>query len=173
MRKLETAAIKGRNLDNRRKAITALFPYAIWLRKNGRGSMLNVFSRIAGATKEETLSRPSAGAASPKRQGFMWRRAEPFVTDRIVVQSILRLKDIETLKSYLLLLWSERWPLRPDGFSEMRASVCEDFSGIGMGYDRMDLIRMLDRFLERLDHEQGSPGQEMKPSESSVELKRT
>ena len=87
----------------------------------------------------------------------MWHKAESFVTDRAVVRSIRELKDTEILKSHLFLLWSERWPLRPDGLSEMHASVCEDFSGIGIGYHRVDLIRILDRFLEQLDRERGPP----------------
>ena len=124
--------------------------------------MLDVFFRIAGVTEEETLIEPSAGAASPERKGFMWRRAEPFVTDKTVVRPIRQFKDIKILKSYLLLLWSERWSLRPDGFSEMHTSVCKDFSGIEMGHHRMGLIRILDRFLEQLDREQGSPVQGMK-----------
>ena len=162
VRKLESAVAGDRTLRKRRKAITALFPYAIWRRKNGQGDLLDIFFYIAGATEKETVRQPSAGAASPKRRGFMWHRAEPFVTDRIVARSIRQPKDVKTLKSYLLLLWSERWPLRPGGFSEVYTSVCKDFPGIGMGYHRMDLIRLLDRFLEQLDREQGSPGHEMR-----------
>ena len=161
-RKLETALARGWTLQEGGKAITALFPYAIWRRKNGKGGMLDVLFRIAGATEEETFRQPSAGATSPERRGFMWHRAEPFVTDGVAVRSIRQLKDAKILKSYLLLLWSERWPLRPDGFSEMHVSMCEDFAGIETGYHRTDLIRTLDQFLEQLDHEQGSPGQEMK-----------
>ena len=127
--------------------------------------MLDAFFRIVGATEEETLNQ-----TSPEPQGFLWHRAEPFITGGVTVRSVRQLKDITVIKSYLLLLWSERWPLRPDGFSEIHASVCEDFSGIGMGYDRMDLIRMLDRFLEQLDNEQGSPGQEMKDQYCSLKV---
>ena len=155
--KLKSTPVGDWTLQRGRKAITALFPYAIRRRKNGQGDMLDAFFRITGATEEETFRHPSTGATWPQRRGFMWRRAEPFVTDGIAVRSIRQLKDVKTIKSYLLLLWSERWPLRPDGFSEMRASVCEDFSGIGMGYHRTDLIRMLDRFLEQSGNEQESP----------------
>ena len=154
MRELETAISDDQSLRRKRKAITALFPYAIWRRKNGQGDMLDAFFRIAGAT--------SAGAASLEHRGYMWYKAEPFVTDRIVVRSIRQLNDVGVLKSYLLLLWSQRWPLRPEGLSEMHACLSDDFSGIEMGHDRMDLIRMLERFLERLDREQGSSGQKMK-----------
>ena len=168
MRKLETAVAEGRTLQNSRKAITALFPYAIWRRMNGQGDMYDAFFRIFGATEEEALHRPSAGAASPERRGFMWHRAEPFVTGGATVRSIRKLKDAKIIKSYLLLLWSERWSLRPDGFSEMQASVCEDFSGIEMGHYRTDIIRMLDKFIEQLDPEQGSTGQEMKDQYCSL-----
>ena len=168
MRRLEIALTKGWTLRVRRKAITALFPYAIWRKRNGKGDLLDAFFRIAGATEEETLRQSSAGAASPERRGFMWHRAEPFVTDGAVVRSIRQLKDVKIIKSYLLLLWSVRWPLRPDGFSEMRASVCEDFSGIGVGYHRTDLTRMVVRFLEQLDNEQESSGQEIKDQYCSL-----
>lgn len=141
MRKLEAAAAKGRTLRTRRKAITALFPYAIWRWKNGQREMLDVFFRIARAAGEETPCQPSAGT------GYLWHRAKPFFTDKDVVGSIRKLQDVRILESYLNLLWSERWPLPHDSFSEMHASMCEDFAGIGMSYHRVDLIRTLDRFI--------------------------
>jgi hypothetical protein len=95
-----------------------------------------------------------------------------------VVKAVQALKDIEILKSYFLLVWSE-WNLpscplpddtinrpgliyrlfrRPphtryafDGFSDMRASIQEDFGGIGMGHHRADLLRHLDHVLGQLD----------------------
>lgn len=157
IRKLKKTLAQGptRKLQLRHKAITALFPYAIWRWKNGQREMLDVFFRIAGSAKGEVLRQSSAGIASG-RQGYMWHRAKPLITGRNVVRSILELRDVEILKSYLNLIWSERWPLHSDGFSEMHASICEDFSGIGMNYQRVDLIRMLDHFLERLEREQGS-----------------
>ena len=101
MSKLKAAAAKGRRLQKRRKAITALFPYAIWRRRSGQGDMLDAFFCIVGATEGEALRQSSTGAASPGRQGFMWHRAEPFVTDGVVVRSIRQLKDIKILKSYV------------------------------------------------------------------------
>ena len=50
----------------------------------------------------------------------------------------------------------------------MRVFMREDFSGIGMSYHRTNLIRMLDRFLEQLGREQGSPEQEMKDQYRSL-----
>ena len=47
--------------------------------------MLDIFIRIAGAAEEEALRQPSADAASPEHQTFMWHRAELFVTGGAVV----------------------------------------------------------------------------------------
>jgi hypothetical protein len=96
-----------------------------------------------------------------------------------VVKAVQALEDIEILKSYFLLVWSE-WNLpscplpddtinrprriyrlarrRPphiryafDGFSDMQISIREDFGGIGMGHHRADLLRHLDHVLGQLD----------------------
>jgi len=74
-------------------------------------------------------------------------------SDGKVVQVVRELRDIETIKSYLLLIWSERDEPWPSGFYEMRASLREDFSGSGMGNHRQDLLRRLDDVLEQLDPE--------------------
>ena len=66
-----------------------------------------------------------------------------------VVRIVQELKDIEVLKSYLLLVWSE-WNT-PYARDEMHASIRGDFSGIGMGHHRADLIRRLDYILKQLD----------------------
>ena len=73
-----------------------------------------------------------------------------FGTSSWVISIVRRLENIETLKSYLLLIWSE-WSDPPhEGFEEMRASVREDFCGIGMGHHRGDLVRRLDHVLGQL-----------------------
>ena len=61
--------------------------------------------------------------------------------------------DIEILKSYLLLVWSEGNPIcdQSGSFAEMLTSIREDFSGIGMGRHRGDLIERLNQILVRLD----------------------
>ena len=66
-----------------------------------------------------------------------------------VVEVVRGLKDIEVLRSYLLLVWSE-WDT-PDGLDEMCTSIWEDFCGIGMGHHRADLIQRLDHVLGQLD----------------------
>ena len=75
-----------------------------------------------------------------------------------VVRQVRALGDIEILKAYLLLIWSE-WdcveslelPFVRSGLAEMQISIQEDFSGVGMGRHREDLINRLDYVLEELD----------------------
>jgi len=73
-----------------------------------------------------------------------------------VVRGVRALRDVDILKSYLLLVWLKSDFLRKSGFTEMCASIREDFSGIGMGCHREDLIKQLDHVLERLGQESGS-----------------
>ena len=68
-----------------------------------------------------------------------------------VVRQVRGLRDIEILKSYLLLVWSEWDYLLPDGCLEMQALIREDFGGVGMRCHRDDLIEHLDHVQEQLD----------------------
>ena len=61
------------------------------------------------------------------------------------------LKDIEILKSYLLLVWSEWNPLYDAGFDEMCNLIHEDFSGIELYPCRADLVERLDQVLGQLN----------------------
>ena len=63
------------------------------------------------------------------------------------IKTIRALGDIETLKSYLLLVLSE-WDC-PD-LHGTRTSIREDFSGTGMGRHREDLLQRLDHVLGQL-----------------------
>jgi hypothetical protein len=71
-----------------------------------------------------------------------------------VVKAVRALNDIEVLKSYFLLIWSE-WNVwgygYRSGFSDMRISIQEDFGGIGMRHHRADLVRHLNHVLRQLD----------------------
>jgi len=60
-----------------------------------------------------------------------------------VVKMVRALKDIETLTSYLLLVWSEWDFLMPKGFDETCTLVQEDFSGEEMDRHRKDLLHRL------------------------------
>jgi len=89
-----------------------------------------------------------------------------------VIQTIQGLRDVETLKSYLLLVWSE-WdclysrfiePIPGYGYKiseedhclkqdppEMCTSIRGAFSGVEMGHHRKDLLQRLDHILGELD----------------------
>jgi len=64
---------------------------------------------------------------------------------------IRALGDIEILKSYLLVIWSEWDSLNPAGLIEMQAAIREDFGVVTMWYHRDDLIERLDHVLGELD----------------------
>ena len=74
-------------------------------------------------------------------------------TASVVVRHIRELGDIEILKSYFLLVWSEWGNLHPDGFAEMKIAIKEEFSGIAKRHHRKDLTERLDYILGRLDQE--------------------
>jgi len=68
-----------------------------------------------------------------------------------VVRTIRRLEDVETLKSFLLLVWSEWDGLYSESLEEIGFSIREDLSEIEMWRHREDLLRHLDRILGQLD----------------------
>jgi hypothetical protein len=71
---------------------------------------------------------------------------------RDLVHYIRALGNIEILKSYFLLVWSEWDNIRNgDGLAEMQVSIRQDFSGHGMERHRKDLIQRLDHVLWGLD----------------------
>ena len=92
---------------------------------------------------------------------WSWLNRRPFLpptcgahylgSTRDVVQAVRALGDVETLTSYLFLTWSEWGNPHSGGFDQMRASVREDFGGIGVGHHREDLLQRLDRILGQLD----------------------
>jgi hypothetical protein len=73
-----------------------------------------------------------------------------------IVKAVRALEDLEILKSYLLLVWSE-WDGQASigvcerGFRDICASTREDFGGVRNGHHRADLIRRLDCVLGQLD----------------------
>ena len=66
-----------------------------------------------------------------------------------VMQQIRGLKDIEILKSYLLIVWSEWDP--PWNLSTMRECMREEFSGVEASSYRAELVQRLDEVIEELD----------------------
>ena len=72
-------------------------------------------------------------------------------TDDSVVEAVRMLKDIEILKSYLLLVWSEWDTLYTEDFNKICTVIREDFGGIGMRHHRTDLVQRLDHVLGQLN----------------------
>ena len=68
-----------------------------------------------------------------------------------IIKEVQALEDIDILKSYLLLVWSE-WSLNWLNDHDMSALVQESFGGIEMGHHRGDLIQRLDDVLGQLDN---------------------
>ena len=73
-----------------------------------------------------------------------------FGTNPRVIEAVAALKDVEILKSYLLLVWSE-WSVCWFNDNEMSALILENFGGVGMGHHRADLIQRLDHVLGQFD----------------------
>ena len=73
------------------------------------------------------------------------------VTTPNVVHYIRGLRDLEIIKSYFLLVWSEWDNLQINGLEEMEISIREDFVGPEMCGHRGDLIKRLDYVLGQLD----------------------
>ena len=86
--------------------------------------------------------QPSLPPVCRGRKGGTWPQ---------IVHHVRLLGDIEILKSYFLLVWSEwRFHSGPS-LNEMVTSIKEDFSGIKMRSHRDDLLRRLDHILEQFD----------------------
>ena len=78
-------------------------------------------------------------------------RGRTGVNQARVVHHIRGLGDIEILKSYFLLVWSEWKFLQEFAIRAMVTSIREDFGGVGMQHHREDLIGRLDDILQELD----------------------
>ena len=67
-----------------------------------------------------------------------------------IFRHVRTLRDVEILKSYLLLFWSDLGSLDESCFIEVQISIEEDFSEVGAWRHRKDLIDRLDQQLEDL-----------------------
>ena len=72
-------------------------------------------------------------------------------SETTVVCHIRGLGDIEILKSYFLLVWSQWDCLHADGLPKMKITIKEEFGGIANRHHRKDLIERLDCILGQLD----------------------
>ena len=88
---------------------------------------------------------------SPPPEGY------PEGSERDVFHHVRGLGDIEILKPYLLLIWSQLGFLEDSCFTEMQASIREDFNGIEAGRHRRDLMELLDQRLEDIEEISSAP----------------
>ncbi|KAF9778945.1 hypothetical protein BJ322DRAFT_463948 [Thelephora terrestris] len=73
-------------------------------------------------------------------------------TKKHVVRRVKELGDVEILKSYLILVWSEWDPINsPQSLSEMRLAISRDLRGVEKRVHREELVNHLDRVLKQLD----------------------
>jgi len=214
------------------KAITALFPYAVWQERDGRHETLDAFLYVVEASKSfgfmwnhigplfpmllnkeshislkrasvlvsphlrwwslptsKHLIQPLAAAASaipyPSEVGasvvdtlfqiasdhslrpyipldmWSWLNTRPPLPPVCrgrylaglpnALQIVRALRNVETLKSFLLLVWSEWNGLFFEGLEETCSSIWDDLCEIEMRHHREDLINHLDHILGRLD----------------------
>ena len=216
-------------IQSKRKALTAFFPYAVWMERSGECRMMDAFlsaTKVSGpgtslwgaitpfiSTLFEAASDQTVVLTSPRvpwdrepdatRAVIRWASAAsavpytdeigPIVVDALlsiasvdclrphipidiwswlnkrptlpyvclgrsagtrkhVVRCVRKLKDVEILKSYFLLVWSE-WDhiTYPEALSEMRMTIKQNFKGVEMEVHRKDLIKHLDYVLRHLN----------------------
>jgi len=151
-------------------AIVLVSPHMPWNHLADRGDLVQqwaVATSMVPHTEEvaESVVNTLLQIASEKKllpyipaDTWLWLTKQPSLppvclgrysgTKSHVVEAARRLKDIEILKSYLLLIWSEWDILYSEG--AMCTSIREDFSQVGMGHHRADLIERLDYVLGQL-----------------------
>ena len=216
-------------IQSKRKALTAFFPYAVWMERGGECRMVEAFLSAAKASSPATslwgaitpfisalfeaasdqtvvLTSPRvpwdrepdatravtrwASAASAIQHtdeversvvdalliiasvdclrphipdgNWSWLNKRPTLppaclgrslgTRKHVVRCVRKLKDVEILKSYFLLVWSQ-WDriAYPEAPSEMRMAIKREFKGVEMEDHRKDLITHLDHILQQLN----------------------
>ena len=156
--------------------ITLLSPHAPWNTEQYDGNMVTRWAKAASAVSytEEVgqnvvdvlLQIASVDSLRPHipAEIWVWLKKQPSLPPQCpgrsrgssgdVVYRVRSLGDIEILKSYLVLVWSE-WDCIDDqdsgGLAEMQVSIREDFGGVEMWHHRQDLIKRLDYVLEQLD----------------------
>ena len=81
----------------------------------------------------------------PIREGW-WMETEGHIICRV-----REFRDVELLKSYFLLVWSEWDYVCSSSLREMRTSIREDLGGIEMWHHRAVLVKRLDHILRQLD----------------------
>ena len=156
------------------RAIALVSPHISWSRLADRGDLIQRWAATASAAPhteevargvvDTLLQIASEDELAPYIPANLWSwlvkwpSLPPICLGRsvgtrvCVIKAIQALGDVEVLKSYLLLVWSEWDALQNNSsFDEMCVSIREDFSGIEMSHHRAELIQRLDHVLGELD----------------------
>ena len=118
---------------------------------------------VASSVVDTLLRIACFGLLLPDNRGdvFSWLTLRPSLppicigrrlgSHRAVMNQVRELGDIEILKSYFLLVWSEWDPLRGFGFRMMCESIRKDFTGVEANPHRAELVQRLDHVIGQLD----------------------
>ena len=159
------------------RVITLASPYALWNPQDSHSGMVTRWvaavsvapdtEEVGQSVVDALLQIASLNSLQPHIPVDVWallkkRPSLPPVclgrsrgTAECVVRRVREIGDLGILKSYLLLVWSEWDGIHPDGLVDMRASIRQDFGGVGMRGHRQDLIERLDHILGELDRRSG------------------
>jgi len=172
-----------------KRVVILTSPYIPWWQFENGGQLIQLWEEASsaipytndvGQSVVDTLLQ-IAYLGSPTIPASMWLRLNMrpdlppicwgryWGSDRPVFEMVRALKDIKTLTSYLLLVWSE-WDFLIC-FDEMCASIREDFSGEEMGNHRKDLLRRLGDVQKELERGLGHI-QQYKPELKEGNLRR-
>jgi len=182
------------NSDSLNRVITLVSPYAPWeSREFHSDTVIRRWAAAASAVPyteevgrcivDALLQISSFNFLQPHIPADVWGLLKkrpplpPFCVGRFlgttgcVVRRVRELGDVEILKSYLLLVWSEWDVVHSEGFTDMCVLIRDDFGGIWMGGHWGELIGRLDHVLGRLDQGFGSSLQPHRIKKQYEELK--
>ena len=155
-------------------AVILTSPYLCWDLLKGRGDLVQLWAKAASAIPytdevgqsvvDVLLQIAAVDELVPHIPVdiWSWLTKQPTLppvclgryvgTHACVVEAVWALKDVEILKSYFILVWSE-WVecQETHGIRKMVASIEEGLSGPGMAHHRAELIQRLDHILGQLD----------------------
>ena len=147
-------------------------PYISWDKKEFQGLVRAWVATASAIPKEEEVAPSVVDALlqmacfnllPPGNHGEIWSwltlrpslspicRGRYLGSDPNVMRQVRGLKDIEILKSYLLVVWSEWDLLWYSGFDMMCECILEEFSGVEANSHRADLVQRLDEVIGELD----------------------
>ena len=175
--RMETMLFNKSNSPSLDRAIVLVSPYLPWTDAFYDQSMVDRWATAALAVEyaeevgesvaEALLQIASDDSLRPGIPDDVWGllkntvslprecRGRSLGTGLDVVLHVRRLEDVDILKSYYLLVWSE-WDFLSDSVAnEMEISIKEDLSGVGLWGHRKDLIGRLIYILDQLNQMPG------------------